>query len=78
VLKAVLRKRPLQQAAGCCPFLEALMLQKFQQLPLRWRILLGTQLFVTAGIMVHRVHLLEQQKVKRAELERLRNAAAEN
>ena len=53
------------------------MLQKFQQLPLRWRILLGTQLFVTAGIMVHRVHLLEQQKVKRAELERLRNAAAE-
>jgi len=53
------------------------MLQKFQRLPLRWRILLGTQLVVTAGIMVHRVHLLEQQKFRRAELEKLRSAAAE-
>jgi hypothetical protein len=53
------------------------MLQKFQRLPLRWRILLGTQLVVTAGIMVHRVHLLEQQKLRRAELEKLRSATAE-
>ena len=77
MLKSSLENAPLTPYSSLLSHPEARILAKFQRLRLRWRILLGTQLFVTAGIMVHRVHLLEQQKVKRAELERLRNAAAE-
>lgn len=43
------------------------MLSKFQRLPLKWRILLGVQIVVTCGIMVHRVRLIEEKKRSDAE-----------